>query len=239
MRSSTAPWARRMLVEPKVEEASIVAGTHAFVAPAAQDSRPVGSSEPQRRGVGNRWPTPRAAASRDDRWRRVRTTIRIDGVDIDMVPCVRAGQVDVAIASVAASPRMQQRTSGGERGMTESVIGAIPAQAFVQCEFHLDGVVPLQPPDLRYGVLQAEHHRQRVQVDEAPHDGESTTAQPGSPSSPTYASLVRTEAGSVHTTTATGSPAWASPKPWRQGRYGDSGSKRAITASFQSLPSTM
>ena len=52
--ASTACRARWVLVEPKVEEASIIAGIHAFVAVAAQHRRPVGSSEPQRRSVRNR-----------------------------------------------------------------------------------------------------------------------------------------------------------------------------------------
>jgi hypothetical protein len=104
----------RMLTESEVEEPAATDVFHGLVAAAAQHRRPVISF--------NRGRVLRSAGPRRDRWCRVRTAIRIDGVYVDLVWAAGAKR------SMSLSQPSQVRTTGrGDAGGSSSVRSGSPS----------------------------------------------------------------------------------------------------------------
>ena len=80
-----------------------------------------GTAEAGQSSASNRGRVLRAAGPRHDRWCRVRTAIRIDGVYVDLVLGGRGEAGDVVVAAVAGShqwPRGRRRIIIGPIGLT-------------------------------------------------------------------------------------------------------------------------
>jgi len=116
---ATTLWALRVERELVDDEGIVAFVCHAVATLPAHHGRPVGVAEPARRSPH----------------------LRVDGVNEQLVACIKTGQIDLLIATVATPVEPQQRSDSGDVVVAEARPWGEVVAVFVERFLNLDGAI--------------------------------------------------------------------------------------------------